>query len=115
MKKQITYAALLTCVSLVATTANAQDYIITHQHNKFTPKDLVIPADQKVKVIVKNLDAKPMEFESAELKREKVISGNSEATVYLGPLAAGNYQYFNEFNEGVTGTITAKPSAPVSQ
>ena len=42
----------------------------------FYPDELVIPADTKVKLLVKNQDATPEEFESYELNREKVIPGN---------------------------------------
>ena len=39
----------------------------------FYPDELVIPANTKVKLLVKNQDATPEEFESYELNREKVI------------------------------------------
>lgn len=102
-------------VLLLATTAHAEEYILQHQHKKFTPQELVIPADQKVKIIVKNLDAMPMEFESAELKREKVIGGNGEAVLYVGPLDAGSYAYFDDFDHTITGHITAKATSATVQ
>lgn len=63
----------------------------------FIPSEIVIPANTKVKLLVKNLDATPEEFESFELNREKVISGNSEAVIFIGPLAPGEYPFFGEF------------------
>ncbi|MEQ1789691.1 MAG: cupredoxin domain-containing protein, partial [Rickettsiales bacterium] len=38
-------------------------------------------------------------FESHDFNREKVISGNSEGVVFVGPLDAGEYKFFGEFNE----------------
>jgi hypothetical protein len=63
----------------------------------FYPPEVVIPADTKVKLLVKNLDPTPEEFESYELNREKVIAGNSQAVIFIGPLPAGVYPFFGEF------------------
>ena len=58
-----------------------------------------MPAGKKVKLIVKNEDATPEEFESKKLKREKVIPGKSQATIFVGPLKAGEYPFVGEFHE----------------
>lgn len=63
----------------------------------FFPPEVVIPANTKVKLLVKNLDPTPEEFESYELNREKVISGNSQAVIFIGPLPPGEYPFFGEF------------------
>lgn len=64
----------------------------------FYPEEVIVPADTKVKLLVKNLDPTPEEFESYELNREKVISGNSQAVIFIGPLPPGEYPFFGEFN-----------------
>jgi len=54
-------------------------------------------------------DDTPAEFESHDLKREKVIPGNSEGTLILGPLKAGTYSFVGEFHEKTAkGSIIAK-------
>lgn len=63
----------------------------------FFPAILEIPADTKVKLIVYNRDSTAEEFESYELNREKVIAGNHKATIFIGPLPAGEYPFFGEF------------------
>lgn len=63
----------------------------------FYPPEIIVPANTKVKLLVKNLDPTPEEFESFELNREKVISGNSKAVIFIGPLAPGEYPFFGEF------------------
>lgn len=63
----------------------------------FYPDEIHIPANTKVKLLVKNLDATAEEFESYELNREKVIAGHSEAIIFIGPLAPGEYPFFGEF------------------
>jgi len=63
----------------------------------FFPDIVVIPADTKVKLMIRNLDPTPEEFESYELNREKVITGNSQTVIFIGPLPAGEYPFFGEF------------------
>ncbi len=63
----------------------------------FYPDVVEIPANTKVKLLIRNLDPTPEEFESYELNREKVVAGNSETVVFIGPLPAGEYPFFGEF------------------
>ena len=67
--------------------------------HRFSPDQVQIPAGTKVKLLVKNEDPTPEEFESHELNREKIIPGNSAATIFIGPLDPGEYGFFGEFNE----------------
>ena len=73
------------------------------------PSELQIPAGQKVKLVVDNQDATPEEFESHSLNREKIIPGNSKATIFIGPLKPGTYEFFGEFHqETAQGKIIVK-------
>jgi plastocyanin len=84
-------------------------FIIQIKNHRFEPAELTVPAGKKVKLLVENLDATPEEFESHELNREKVIAGNGKATIYIGPLLAGKYPYYGEFNQATAnGVIIAK-------
>lgn len=84
----------------VTTVVSAQtpEFIIEIREHLFYPSELKIPAGQKVKLIIYNRDATPEEFESYELNREKVIVGNSQGIVFIGPLKPGEYPFFGEFN-----------------
>lgn len=109
MKKSLFYSAAFLTISLFSVASHAEDYVITVKDNKFSPQELVIPADQKVKITVKNLDSTPVEFESKDLKREKVVKANNEIVISVGPLKAGSYGYVDEFHEDTTkGTIVVK-------
>ncbi len=82
---------------------------ITIKDHRFEPEETVVPAGEKVKLVIKNLDATPEEFESYDLNREKVVNGNSEITVFIGPLDPGTYGYFGEFNpDTAQGRIIAR-------
>ncbi|MCE9521218.1 MAG: cupredoxin domain-containing protein [Alphaproteobacteria bacterium] len=82
---------------------------IAIKNHKFEPATLEVPANKKVKLVIKNQDPTPEEFESYELNREKVIAGNSQAIVFVGPLDPGTYPFFGEFNQATAqGKIVAK-------
>lgn len=88
--------------------AMASDLTLTYKNGNFTPTTIQVPAGEKVKLLVVNADNVPIEFESYELNREKIISANSQAVVFVGPLEAGSYPFFNEFNLAAKGTVQAK-------
>ena len=39
------------------------------------------------------------------------MAGHGQAIVYIGPLKAGSYNFFNDFNRSMQGTIVVKPAA----
>lgn len=102
--------ALLLLLLLPLTVSAADtEFNLTIKDHRFQPAELTIPAGKKIKLIVENQDATPEEFESHPLNREKVIAGNSKATIYIGPLEPGRYPYFGEFNQATAqGVIVAK-------
>jgi hypothetical protein len=90
--------ALATGLALVAPLQAATPVIeIEIRDHLFYPAEVRVPAATKVKLLVRNLDPTPEEFESYELNREKVISGNSQAVIFIGPLPPGDYPFFGEF------------------
>jgi plastocyanin len=102
-------AALLLSASFGAFAAGEPEFNIAIEGHKFSPDRIEVPAGQKVKLIVDNKDATPEEFESQTLKIEKVIPGKTKATIFVGPLKAGEYKFVGEFNEKTAkGVIVAK-------
>jgi hypothetical protein len=90
---------LLALIAIPAAVA-AQDaaYTLIVKDHRFQPTEIEIPADTKIVLIVKNEDRTPEEFESTELRREKVVPGGEQITVYIGPLKPGKYEFFGDFN-----------------
>ncbi|WP_309352602.1 cupredoxin domain-containing protein [Parvibaculum sp.] len=89
--------------------ADDAGYTLTIKDHQFTPTTLEIPADTKVKLTVKNLDPTAEEFESYDLNREKIVAGNGEITVSIGPLKPGTYKFFGDFHQDTAnGTIVVK-------
>jgi hypothetical protein len=102
-----TLLRLTVLLPLVAAAAEGVPLVI--QDHRFEPAEVVVPAGQKIKLLVQNQDATPEEFESHELNREKLIPGNSMATIYIGPLVPGRYPFVGEFNENTAqGLVVAK-------
>jgi hypothetical protein len=108
MRKKISWLAACVFVLFSSISAQAGDYVLTLKDHQFTPKELVLPANQKIKLIVKNQQTANAEFESAALNREKVVEANGEITIILGPLDPGTYPYFDDFHQETTGKITVK-------
>ena len=87
--------------------AEQLSYTIEIRQHLFYPAEFQIPPGTKVKLIVINKDPTPEEFESYELNREKVIMGGAKAIIFIGPLKAGRYPFFGEFNpKTAQGVIT---------
>ena len=86
-------------LTLVGPEAFADPLLITIKDHQFSPQELKVPSGQKVQIKVRNEDPTPEEFESPSLKREKVVKGNSEITLNVGPLKPGRYDFVGEFHE----------------
>ena len=74
-------------------------FSLTLKDHRFTPSEITIPANTRVRFLVKNLDATPAEFEGRNFKAEKIIPAGKEVTILIGPLKAGTYEFYDEYNE----------------
>jgi hypothetical protein len=92
-----------------AVAAPAGPITIRIKDNKFVPAELEVPANTKFDLLVVNEDPTPEEFESHELNREKIVTGNGQITVPIGPLKPGRYPFFGEFHMATAqGVLIAK-------
>ncbi len=79
------------------------------KNHRFEPSELKVPAGQRVKLVVHNQDKTPEEFESHSLNREKVIPGGAKASLFIGPLKAGRYDFVGEYHEATAkGVVVAE-------
>jgi plastocyanin len=93
----------------LAARADTPEFTIVIENHRFTPAEVTVPAGQRVKLVIDNRDKTPEEFESHDLKREKVISGGTKANVWVGPLQPGTYKFFGEYHEDTAqGKLIAK-------
>lgn len=99
MRHLIALASLAAFLAVAPGHARAQTFTVTIKDHKFTPAELKVPAGKRITVTIANDDPTPEEFESHELKFEKVIPGKSKGIVRFGPLKAGRYKFFGEYHE----------------
>ncbi|HEY6701355.1 MAG TPA: cupredoxin domain-containing protein [Pseudolabrys sp.] len=110
MRNLLVLLSLAAAVVLVPAELRAQDdFTVTIKNHRFTPSEIKVPANKRIQLTVVNDDPTPEEFESREMKVEKVIPGKSKGVVRIGPLAPGRYPFFGEFNEATAkGVLIAE-------
>jgi len=85
------------------------EFSLVIKDHKFTPAELQVPAGVKIRLLIKNEDPTPEEFESNELHREKVVAPGQQIVVIVGPLDAGTYGFFGDFHQDTAqGRLIAK-------
>ena len=95
-------AGILSLALLAFGTAALADdatLVLELKDHKFSPLNPSVPANTRIKVTVKNLDATPAEFESQDFDAEKVVPGGGEITVNIGPLDPGTYDFYDEYHQ----------------
>ena len=70
----------------------------TIQDHRFSPAELHAPAGVAVIITVHNGDDTAEEFDSTDLKVEKVIAGGRQLPVRIQPLAPGRYSFMGEYH-----------------
>lgn len=94
-------AALGFAAFLVAPTLadDAPLFKLVARDGVFEPATIEVPAGRRVRLEVHNEGKAPMEFESRDLKQEKVIPPGGKATLTINAMKAGEYRFFDEFHE----------------
>jgi hypothetical protein len=108
MKKfLITTTLFLSMTSSVFAAGN--EFLIQIKDHKFFPPILEIEAEKKFVLIVENLDQTLEEFESHDLRKEKMIRPGKKVRIPVGALKAGEYEFVGEFHEDTAkGKIIVK-------
>ncbi|MBN8827314.1 MAG: cupredoxin domain-containing protein [Sphingobacteriia bacterium] len=100
MVKNFFVISLILLIDVIACNAKTPiEAEIRIKEHKFVPEILELPAGERIKLKVINEDDTAEEFESHDLKREKIVSANSSTIVAFGPLEPGEYKFFGEFHE----------------
>jgi len=108
--------ALLTLVALPAASivVRADDppmFRIEIKDGVISPKQIEVPANRDFKLEVANTGSVPAEFESKQLRQEKVLAPGKTVTITIRAIAPGEYQFVDEFHENDEagqGVIVAK-------
>ena len=91
--------AILSFVSLAAEAADPMIYEITLKDQTFTPAELKVPAGTPFIIKVKNENDAPAEFESKDMKLEKLVAGHAEILAKVKALPGGTFEFYDEYHE----------------
>jgi hypothetical protein len=81
---------------------------ITLKDNRFTPTEPHAPANKVLNIVVKNLNAVPAEFESSELRVEKVVTAGGTISLRVRALTPGRYRFFDDFHPSTEGHLVVQ-------
>jgi hypothetical protein len=91
---------------LAALAADATTLVL--KDHRFMPSELSVPAGERLRIEVENQDSTPAEFESADLRVEKIVVPGGKIAVMVGPLKPGIYKFFDDYHpDTAVGTMTA--------
>lgn len=97
---------------LLATTGQAGGlpaYRLVIENGRFQPAVVEVKAGERFKLVITNKGPGPEEFESRELRKEKVLAPGVTRSVIFAPLKPGKYRFFGEFHpDTAQGRIVAK-------
>jgi len=104
--------ALVALASLAGAPAFAAEdptFRIEFKDGAVSPREIEVPANTRIRLELVNTGETPAEFESLELKKEKVLAPKSSSVLVLRTLAAGRYDFFDDFHPGQPpATLIAK-------
>ena len=111
--RSVTASFVIACALLAPAAALAADDIASFKliarDGVFEPTTIDVPAGKRFRLEVSNEGKTAMEFESRELKQEKVIPPGMKAVLTINALKAGEYRFFDEFHEKTgQGKVVAK-------
>lgn len=94
--------------------ARADDTVaLTIRDGHFIPAAVKAAAGKRFRIEVTNADATPSEFESADLRVEKIVVPGGTIHVFAGPLKPGTYKFFDDYHpDDAHGTLTAVAGQP---
>jgi len=84
MRRALLLGGLL--LSGAAVAAPLPTYALSLEDGHFDPPQLVVKADERFKIVLKNIGQGPAEFESTPLRVEKVLSAGVTTFVVIHPL-----------------------------
>jgi len=84
-------------------------YSLVARDGVFEPTTIEVPAGKRFKIEITNAGKGPIEFESRELRQEKVLAGGAKSSVVINGLKPGVYTFFDEFHPDTgKGRIVAR-------
>jgi hypothetical protein len=73
-------------------------FVIEFANGAINPAVLDVPAGSRFKLELRNSGADPVEFESIELRKEKVLGPGVTSFIVIRRLDPGEYRFFDDFH-----------------
>jgi plastocyanin len=110
MSRRVLVAAVTLVVLALAVAAHALDEIpVTIENNRFAPEEIKVKAGAPFVIVVTNKDKTPEEFESKELRIEKVVPPGKTLRINVRALKPGTYPFIGEYHQQTAkGRIVAE-------
>lgn len=84
-------------------------FTLVMRAGRFVPETIEVPANTKFRLLLKNEGPGAEEFESVEMRKEKVLAPGASSFLIFQPLKPGAYKFFGEFHpETAQGRVIAK-------
>lgn len=102
--------ARLALLLLALPVAAQADQLVTLviQNHTFSPSTFEVPAGERFRIQLTSHDESVDEFESYDMKFEKIIVPGNTITVFAGPLHPGTVTFFDDYHpDQAKGTVTA--------
>lgn len=107
--RRLLLVPLLAGSALAAHASDMPTFHLLVKAGHFTPETLDVPANTRFRLLIKNEGPGAAEFESLELRKEKVLAPGVESFLIFQPLKPGSYKFFDEFHpDTAQGRIVAK-------
>lgn len=101
--------ALAALLAMPALADEVPLFKLTARDGAFDPAVIEVPAGKRLRLEISNQGKTAIEFESRDLKQEKIVPPGGKATVTINALKAGEYKFFDEFHEKTgQGKLVAK-------
>ncbi|MGX7875566.1 cupredoxin domain-containing protein [Mesorhizobium sp. ORM6] len=91
---------VLGSVSFAVMADDNPTFRIEFKDGAISPLRLEVPANTRVRFELINLGDMPAEFESLELRKERVVAPHSETVMVIRTLDPGQYPFFDDFHPG---------------
>jgi hypothetical protein len=88
------------CGATSATAEGDPSFKIEFKDGTVNPSRLEVPANRRIVLELSNIGETPAEFESLELRKEKVLAPGSSSSLVIRTLDPGEYNFFDDFHPG---------------
>jgi len=109
VKALVIALTLLGLAVVPALAAEPAEIALTIDQNRFAPQEIRVKAGAPFVLVITNKDGSPEEFESKDLRIEKVIPAGKTVRLRMPSLKAGTYSFVGEYHDKTAkGRIVAE-------